>query len=73
MVLPHKTASLAEPQILVFRGSIVRCHPKEGGREGGSEGCSPTGFLEGIAIVQSASGPRSLTDGCSETWTLYRW
>lgn len=37
------------------------------------EGCSPTGFLEGTAIVQSASGLRSLTDGCSETWTLYRW
>lgn len=37
------------------------------------ERCSPTGFLEGTAIVQSASGLRSLTDGCSETWTLYRW
>lgn len=37
------------------------------------EGLSPTGFLKGTAIVQSASGLRSLTDGCSETRTLYRW
>lgn len=37
------------------------------------EGWSPTGFLTGTAIVQSASGLRSLTDGCSETRTVYRW
>lgn len=68
-VLPQKAVSLAELLILLFRGSIV-CwvSPKQG-----KEGYSPTGFQEDAAIVQSASGLRSLTDGCSETWSFYRW